>query len=120
MNLSPEWVQVLRSAGIEAVHWSTVGNPSAPDTELFEVARKQRSVMMTQDLDFTELLYHSRAGSPSVVLLRLRNELHEAQRTRVAALLQAATSPLEAGALLVINERRARLRRLPILEGPHG
>lgn len=31
MNLSPEWVSVLESAGYEAVHWSTVGQPQATD-----------------------------------------------------------------------------------------
>lgn len=29
MNLSPDWVPVLESAGFEAVHWSKIGNPSA-------------------------------------------------------------------------------------------
>ncbi|WP_375480385.1 hypothetical protein [uncultured Nostoc sp.] len=28
MNLSPDWVLVLESAGFEAVHWSTIGNSS--------------------------------------------------------------------------------------------
>ncbi len=27
MNLSPEWVEVLGQDGIEAVHWSKVGDP---------------------------------------------------------------------------------------------
>ena len=31
MNLSPDWVLVLESAGFEAVHWSTIGSPSATD-----------------------------------------------------------------------------------------
>ena len=27
MNLSPQWVPVLRKHGWEAVHWSTIGDP---------------------------------------------------------------------------------------------
>jgi predicted nuclease of predicted toxin-antitoxin system len=34
MNLSPLWVQFLTNRGFEAVHWSTVGQPSAPDPEI--------------------------------------------------------------------------------------
>lgn len=31
MNLYPDWVSVLESAGFASVHWSTIGNPSATD-----------------------------------------------------------------------------------------
>ena len=38
MNLSPRWVGVLADAGIEAVHWSTLGASSAPDSEIMAFA----------------------------------------------------------------------------------
>lgn len=31
MNLSPDWVEVLATEGLEAVHWSKVGSSSAAD-----------------------------------------------------------------------------------------
>lgn len=31
MNLSPAWVEFLEGEGFEAVHWSLVGEPNAPD-----------------------------------------------------------------------------------------
>jgi len=31
MNLSPSWVEFFKSAGVDAVHWSTIGNPKAED-----------------------------------------------------------------------------------------
>jgi predicted nuclease of predicted toxin-antitoxin system len=34
MNLSTEWIPLLRADGHEAVHWSEVGDPRAPDTAL--------------------------------------------------------------------------------------
>ena len=34
MNLSPEWIPVLRSYGWDAVHWSAVGDPRARDAEI--------------------------------------------------------------------------------------
>jgi predicted nuclease of predicted toxin-antitoxin system len=33
-NLSPRWVGLLGAAGVDAVHWSTVGPKNAPDTEI--------------------------------------------------------------------------------------
>ena len=44
MNLSPRWVEALRSAGIEARHWSTVGDGRASDTEIFAWARRHDGV----------------------------------------------------------------------------
>ena len=117
MNLSPEWLPALVKSGWPAIHWSAVGSPMAADTDLLAWARQHGRVVLTQDLDFAELLYHTRAGSPSVVLLRLRNELHSDQQRRVCDLLRTARDALETGALLVIDERRARLRRLPVEGG---
>jgi len=56
MNLSPEWVGFLQSAGHEAIHWSTVGNPRAEDDEIMAWARAQKHVVFTHDLDFGTLL----------------------------------------------------------------
>jgi len=39
MNLSPMWVEELGKVGIEAAHWSTIGDPRAPDQAIFEWAR---------------------------------------------------------------------------------
>lgn len=36
MNLSPAWVDVLNQAGHEAIHWSNVGDPRAPDAQILE------------------------------------------------------------------------------------
>ena len=34
MNLSPRWVGMLTGAGLQAVHWSTVGASNASDLEI--------------------------------------------------------------------------------------
>jgi predicted nuclease of predicted toxin-antitoxin system len=34
MNLSPRWVELLAGAGLDATHWSTIGEPHAPDSEI--------------------------------------------------------------------------------------
>jgi predicted nuclease of predicted toxin-antitoxin system len=115
MNLSPEWVGVLASENLTAVHWSEVGSARAPDTEIMARARQEGWVALTQDIDFSQLLFATAAGGPSTVLLRLRDELDEGQRKRVTALILQGREALEAGALLVIDEGKARLRPLPML-----
>jgi predicted nuclease of predicted toxin-antitoxin system len=60
MNLSPEWLKVLSRAGWQAIHWSTAGPATAADTELLAWARDHNYVVLTQDLDFGQLLFHTR------------------------------------------------------------
>ena len=39
MNLSPAWITVLRDAGHEAIHWSTIGQSEAPDKKILAWAQ---------------------------------------------------------------------------------
>ena len=36
MNLTSDWVGIFAKHGIRAVHWSSVGDPKAEDTELID------------------------------------------------------------------------------------
>jgi predicted nuclease of predicted toxin-antitoxin system len=56
VNLSPGWAAVLAAHHIEAVHWTSVGDPRATDAELMGYARDHGYVVFTHDLDFGTLL----------------------------------------------------------------
>ena len=88
MNLSPTWVLFLTQAGFECVHWSTVGNPRAPDAELMSWARVHDHVVFTRDMDFGALLAATRASGPSVLQARVKNTLPISLGPRSARLLQ--------------------------------
>jgi predicted nuclease of predicted toxin-antitoxin system len=72
MNLSPRWVSLLNGAGIEAVHWSTVGATNAPDREIMAYALAHDFVVLTHDLDFSAILAVTQGEKPSVVQLSSR------------------------------------------------
>jgi len=115
MNLSPDWVPLLAARGWEARHWSELGPGNAPDTDLLRWARENAHVVLTQDLDFSQLLFTTRECGPSVVLLRMNDEFDSAAREHVLAALDQAQNALTAGALLTISGTRVRLRHLPII-----
>jgi predicted nuclease of predicted toxin-antitoxin system len=46
MNLSPDWVHILASHNIEAIHWAQIGIPQAKDIELIEYARSKGFVIL--------------------------------------------------------------------------
>ena len=49
MNLSPLWVGFLVGQGVEAIHWSAVGSPKAPDTVIMSWAREHGHLVLTHD-----------------------------------------------------------------------
>ena len=70
MNLTPRWVEALSQAGHETIHWSATGQPTASDSEICAYARENGYVVLTNDLDFPQILAHTRDSGPSVALLR--------------------------------------------------
>jgi predicted nuclease of predicted toxin-antitoxin system len=114
MNLSPSWVEVFREAGFEAEHWFRVGAADAPDSELFDWASKNGYIVITHDLDFGALLAATHAVSPSVFQIRTEDVSPDALAPRAIGLLQRFAPQLSAGALVVVDEMRERVRILPL------
>jgi predicted nuclease of predicted toxin-antitoxin system len=75
MNLSPEWVPVSREEGWDAIHWSSIGDPGAPDREIMTWARANGHIGFIHDLDFGAILAATKAESPSVFQIRSRTSI---------------------------------------------
>lgn len=114
MNLSPGWVHVLSAVGIEAIHWSTVEDPRAPDRTIFDWAKENRFVAFTNDLDFGAILAATQTEAPSVIQIRGQDLLPENMNTPVINALRQFEPLLEEGALVTVNFNRAKVRILPI------
>jgi predicted nuclease of predicted toxin-antitoxin system len=117
MNLAPRWIGLLADAGIEAVHWSTVGVADAPDSEIMAFAKAKGYVVLTHDLDFSGILAATHGDKPSVVQIRSEDLSPDVIGRQVIDALRQMSAELEEGALLTIDPKRTRLRVLPLL--PH-
>ena len=113
MNLSPQWVEVLKLEGHVCVHWSDVGPPNAPDREILLWARSNEYVVFTHDLDFGAILAATKADSPSVLQLRTQNVSPKRISESVVLAFKQFEELLNQGALVSIDEKRARARILP-------
>lgn len=114
MNLSPDWAAVFAAQEVESVHWSTIGDPRAEDEKIMEYARVNDYVVFTHDLDFGTMLALTQAMSPSVLQVRAQNILPGYLAKTVVSVLQTYKTFLEQGALIVVDEGRARVRILPL------
>src|SRR5438132_13908951 len=114
MNLSVEWVAELVRHEWSAVHWSTVGDPRADDLAIMGWAVANSHVVFTHDLDFGTMLALTHATGPSVLQVRGQNVLPEDIGPAVIAALRQHDADLAAGALVVVDLKKSRVRVLPL------
>ena len=114
MNLTPAWCEVLATAGHEAEHWSHLGPPDATDEEILDFARRGGWVVVTQDLDFGSLLALRGHDLPSVIQVRAHATLPSDIGKQLLDTISAASSHLQAGALVTLMPSDFRVSVLPI------
>ena len=85
------------------------GRPS----RLVQDARKNRTIL-TFDLGFGELVALSGQSTVSVIVFRLDNARSDNVIRRIDRVLKQSADELEKGAIIAVEERRHRIRLLPI------
>jgi|SRR5215470_12432068 len=113
MNLPPAVAEWLQSKGHDAVHIREIGLGHLPDREVFARAAEEGRIVVTFDLDFGEIAGLAGATGATVLLLRLRLAHQDYLRQRLQAAIVEAAEALEAGATVVVEDARIRIRRMP-------
>ena len=113
-GISPRTVEFLREQGHDVVHVRDIGMQRAKDSEILELARSQDRIVLTFDLDFGDLLALGLSDKPSTIIFRLEDETADSVNTNLLTVLAQTESDLRDGALILVQEFRYRIRRLPI------
>lgn len=113
-NMSRKWVRELKAKGHRAEHWLEVGRRGAIDEILMSYAREHKAIVLTCDLDFGDILAASGSLTPSVLQLRPGKTRPELLISEVILAINKYGHMLESGALLTIDNRRSRVRALPL------
>ena len=114
MNLSPLWADFLTRNGIEALHWSSIGPPYAPDSEIFTFAKTHDFTVMTNDLDFGFILAITHGKKPSVIQTRTGALGPDRIGEIMVDIIRRLTADIEKGALITIDPRKTRVTLLPL------
>jgi predicted nuclease of predicted toxin-antitoxin system len=112
--ISPGTVDFLRERGHAAVHVRTLGLHRASDATVVERARTDGSIVLSFDLDFGDILALGVMDKPSVILFRLADERAASVNARLSTVLGERSTTLESGALILVEDARYRVRKLPI------
>lgn len=118
-KLSARVADWLRDSGYGALHVVDVGLAAARDREIFEHAARESWTVLTSDLDFGDILARG-GGSGSVVIMRLRSASTARITTRLGRVLPQVVPVLAKPAVVIVEEARVRVRRLPLGHGARG
>lgn len=118
-NLPSEIARLLTEAGIEADTVPEEGLQGQPDSKILAAAAREDRVLITQDLGIAEDMLDS-GSHPGVLVLRLRED----SRVRlIEAAVAVAASRRDfdwKGAIVVVTDRKVRVRRGRTGGGDHG
>ena len=114
MSISLATLTYLHDHGYDAVHLREIGLHTLEDADIIQKAREEQRIVVTHDLDFSDLVAASGASLPSVIIFRLR-DMRPANVNRHLEIVLRDEEALECGVIVSITEGRMRLRRLPLL-----
>jgi predicted nuclease of predicted toxin-antitoxin system len=114
MGISQVVVTWLQAEGHEATHLRDEGLHQLENGEIFTKAFRESRIILTWDLDFTEILALSGRHQISAVIFRLVNTRSAHVIERLARVLQESAQDLEDGAIISVEEGRHRVRLLPL------
>ncbi len=117
-DLPRSTARALRKAGYNATDVRDVGLRGRSDQEVFAYAQERGDILVTADKDFASLVTFPPRSHAGIIVLRVPNELPTQE---INHLLLQALAALEgddlAGALVIVQTRRVRIRRTPPLGG---
>jgi predicted nuclease of predicted toxin-antitoxin system len=113
--LSPALAEALRGAGHDAVHVRDRQMGAASDQAIFDLAQRERRVIVSADTDFGTILAQRKAAEPSVILFRRNTGRRPTvQFELLMKNLHQIANALESGSVVVIEADRIRIRALPL------
>ena len=84
---------------------------SSPDTEVLSISSNERALLITEDKDFGELVFHKKRSHFGVLLVRLEGISRQERIRMVCDIIQSRGSEL-ANAFSVLTPASLRTRRV--------
>lgn len=80
-----------------------------PDERIIDVCRREDRVLITLDLDFSNIQAYPPSQFPGIVILRLRSQAHPFVEAALRQMLNTLPQERLAGTLWIVEEHRIRI-----------
>jgi len=114
IHISPQTIESLVKRGYIINRVNDFISFSAKDEEILDLALREESTIITQDLDFSSLLAKRGMSKPSVITLRINIVRPDRVTKILEMILPQIESELNSGSIVIVEEDRIRIRKLPI------
>jgi len=114
MGISMQTVKWLRQENHGVSHLSEEGLTKLSDEKILEKAAAENRIILTCDLDFGFLLSRNKKSIPSVIIFRLEFQTPEQHIHKLRQLLPDYAKELEKGCIVSVEDKKIRIRELPI------
>jgi len=115
IHISPLTVNELKKNGYDIIRITDKLPATSSDAAIIQLAYREQAVIITQDLDFSALIAQSGLNWPSVISLRLDNAKPDKITWILNAVLPQIKTELTEGAIISIDEKEYRIRKLPMI-----
>jgi predicted nuclease of predicted toxin-antitoxin system len=113
-NLPASLVEPLTELGHDVDTAPGEGLAGHPDADVWTAALSAKRILVTQDLDFSDIRVFAPGTHPGVVLVRLREPGRAALSARILTLFRTAALETWEGCFVVATDRKVRVRRPPL------
>ena len=114
VHISPSTVQRLNQLGHDAIRVNTIMPHNAADRAIVAQAAADDRVVLTQDLDFSDIIALSGATRPSLITLRLSDSRVENVNRVLESVLPDLEDTVASGIAATVGDNQVRIRRLPV------
>jgi predicted nuclease of predicted toxin-antitoxin system len=109
-NIHADIVLWFRGRGDDVLYAAEVLQGRSDD-DLLTIARNEKRILVTDDKDFGELVFHQHLATSGIVLIRLHSPSIAKRLARLAE-IWSAIEPRAAGRFMVISDQKVRIRNL--------
>ena len=108
-NLSPSLSTQFTAAGHDA-HSVVQSLGGQPDDRVIEVCRHEGRVLVTLDLDFSNILAYPPANFMGIIVFRLADQAHATVESAIGRVIDLLPQEPVERTLWIVEERRIRIR----------
>ena len=111
-SLHVEVADLLRGQGYDALTVFDQGLRGRDDHDIADMCRSENRVILSLDLDFSNILMFPPENYPGLIVLRLRKKGRGAVRRVVTRITDHLNKEPLAGRLWIVDEHRIRIHRV--------